>query len=351
MEYGSEFDWRANAAFVKADTGFVRGDWQLFRSGRDALKALARLARPRRVLLPALCCESMISPFVQNGCETVFYRLNADLSADGEDVLQKLGDGALLLYMPYFGVRPFSEAFLRGLRESGRGLLLVEDRTQDILTPRPEGGFVPDATVASLRKWAALPDGGMLTGRLGSCPAASDSAFGDLRRTAMEKKSRYLAAGGSALKRDFLEELARASAMLDADAAPVAMSAAYRELLAELDFAAVYAARVRNLRRLRLDLEPLLEAGRLRLLSPEPEKSALYFPILLENRDAVQRAMAARDVYCPVIWPEPAEAAGVCPVSRSVVDGMLAIPCDQRYTEADMDFIAACLAESLRETA
>ena len=85
-----------------------------------------------------------------------------------------------------------------------------------------------------------------------------------------------------------------------------------------------------------------------RFLTGTPEESTLYFPIRLENRDAVQKAMAAKNVYCPVIWPEPAEAAGVCPVSRAVVDDMLAIPCDQRYDEADMDYISGCLTEILR---
>ena len=35
MEYGSEYHWLANEPFLReADTGFVRDDWQLYRSGR-----------------------------------------------------------------------------------------------------------------------------------------------------------------------------------------------------------------------------------------------------------------------------------------------------------------------------
>ena len=42
MEYGSIFETGSNAAFARAGSGFLRADWQLFRSGRDAMRALAR---------------------------------------------------------------------------------------------------------------------------------------------------------------------------------------------------------------------------------------------------------------------------------------------------------------------
>ena len=91
------------------------------------------------------------------------------------------------------------------------------------------------------------------------------------------------------------------------------------------------------------ELEPLRAAGKLRFLTERPEDSTLYLPLLLDDRHALQRALAERGIYCPVIWPEPEQAAGVCPVSRFVTEHMLCLPCDQRYGESDMDFYADCL--------
>ena len=345
MEYGSEFHAGANEAFERAFPGFIKDDWTLVRSGRDALKALAGLVRGKRVLLPALCCESMIVPFALAGCEVVFYRMLEDLRADEEDVRDKLTDGALLLYMPYFGIRPFSDGFLRELKSCGRGILLAEDRTQDIVVPRREEGLTPDATLASLRKWASLPEGGMLRTALPVRIGPADSRFGDLRLEAMEEKDRYLESWEPAIKRDFLQKLHTAEAMLDEHAEAAAMSERYRRRLLRLDFEAVYRARCRNVRHLAEKLEPLREAGRLRFLTEHPEKSTLYLPLLLENRGAVQRALAEKGVYCPVIWPEPEQAAGICSVSRYVTGHVLCLPCDQRYDEADMDFCADCLSK------
>ena len=347
MEYGSEFHAGANAAFLReADTGFIQTDWRLMRSGRDALKALAKLAGRKRVLLPALCCESMIVPFRHADYEPVFYRMTETLCADEADLTEKLRDGDLLLTMPYFGIRPFRDSFLQGLRESGRGILIAEDRTQDILAAREER-FKADVTLASLRKWAAMPEGGMLCTALDAEVGAPEPRFAALRTEAMEKKDRYLTDWDAALKRDFLDELHRAEALLDEGTEPHSMDEGNAAVLRRLDFAAIYAARVRNLRRLTAILAPLERAGKLRFLTPAPERSGLYLPLLLDERDKVQQAMAARDVYCPVIWPEPTETAGVCPVSRHVVEHVLCLPCDQRYDESDMDYIAETLCAVL----
>lgn len=347
MEYGSIFETSSNTAFIREGNGFLRSDWQLFRSGRDAMKALARAAGRRRVLLPALCCESMLVPFARNGYELVFYRLREDLRGDETDVLNKLRDGDVFLYLSYFGIRPFSDAFLTSLRDSGKNLLLVEDRTQNLIAPRPESVFQPDAMVASLRKWAALPEGGVLQCALTLCPAGEDSAFGDRCRKAQEEKDRYLEDWAPARKLAFLEMFRGAEALLDTDGAPIAMSPCYRRTAEELDFDAIYRARRENLLHLKQRLEPLAAAGRLRFPGDSPENSALYLPILLEDRDRVQRAMSEGKIYCPVIWPEPPETTGICPVSHAVTKHMLALPVDQRYGEREMDFFAASLERIL----
>lgn len=348
MEYGSEFDYYSNRAFPGKWT--IPESWQLYRSGRDALKAFARLADRKRVLLPALCCDSMFLPFQLNGYEVTFYRVRGDFSADEQDVLAKLTDGAVLLYMRYFGIRPFTDTFLEKLRGSGREILFLEDRTHDILIPREKSGFRPDAVAASLRKWAALPEGGMLETQLGVYPAKTDTAYGDTRLDAMEKKSLYLQNGDEIIHAHYMEALRLADRLLDESGEPVRMHERYRKVLCGLDMNAILSSRRRNLRRLRLRLAPLIEDGTIHLMTGTPENSGLYLPILLENRNAVQRELIRRKFYCPAaIWPEPPEAAGICPVSHNVSEHMLSVLCDQRYTEADMDYQAENLIEILRE--
>lgn len=350
MEYGGElFHLSSNSPFTVPGQNRLPGDWRLYRSGRDALRAFARQAGKKRVLMPALCCASMILPFQQNGYEIAFYRLQPDFRAQEDDVLEKLGDDTVLLYMRYFGIRPFSDDFLEGLRREKSSVLFLEDRTHDILVSRQGEVFIPDAVAASLRKWAALPEGGMLKSGLGPFDARIDPRYGDMRWNAMEKKDRYFTTGDEALHTAYREESRQAEALLDESTDPVAMAPQYREIVESLDFTKLLEARRRNLRCLRKCLAPVIEDGIVRLMTQTPEDSGLYLPILIQNRDTVQQELIRRKIYCPAaIWPEPPEAAGACPVSHYVTEHMLSVLCDQRYTEEDMEYIADNLIEILK---
>ncbi len=347
MEYGSEFDLASNLPF-KGEFAVPEG-WRLYRSGRDALKAFARAAGRKRVLLPALCCESMAVPFRINGYETVFYRLQEDYRADEQDLKEKLCPGDILLYMHYFGIPAFRDSFLTALRDAGQDLLFLEDRTHDILVSRPRGAFHPDATAASLRKWAALPEGGMLESGLICPPAEPDPAYGELRLKAMREKSRYLESGEEELRKAYMEKLRRAEKLLDESPKPAGMHEKFRKILEGLDLPKILDVRRQNIRHLLERLAPLTEDGSVRLMTDSPEKSGLYLPVLVQDRDRVHRELIARKIYCPgAIWPEPEGAAGVCPVSRKTTLSMLALLCDQRCTREDMDYMADALIEIIR---
>ena len=339
-EYGSEHHWQSRRGFEGVTCRREIYAWRFYRSGRDALKQVARLHRGATVLLPALCCQSMILPFSLNGCPVAFYKLKPDLTGDEADVLSKAAPGTVLLYMPYFDVQPFTTDFLARLRQSG--VVLLEDRTQDIIVGRP-APFSPDYTVASIRKWAALPEGGILKTAAALLPVGADGRFGALRRQAMEEKGLYLENGDAELKQDFLAKFHEADALLDESGEPVAMSMENRAYLENIDFARVLAARRRNAAVLERALAELAAAGTIHPLCKSETTAGLYYPILLENRDAVQQALARQNIYCPVIWPIPAQAQGVCETCEATAAHILALPCDQRYTEQDMATIAETL--------
>lgn len=339
-EYGSEHHWQSRQGFEGVTRRREIYAWRFYRSGRDALKQVARLHRGATVLLPALCCESMILPFTLNGCPVAFYKLKPDLTGDEADVLSKAAPGTVLLYMPYFDIQPFTADFLAQLRQNG--VVLLEDRTQDIIVGRP-APFLPDYTVASIRKWAALPEGGILKTAAVLSRAGADGRFGALRRQAMEEKGLYLENGDAGLKQDFLAKFHEAEALLDESGEPVAMSMENRAYLENIDFARVLAARRRNAQVLEQALAEPVSAGKLRPLCNSENTAGLYYPILLENRDAVQQALARQNIYCPVIWPIPAQAQGVCETCEATAAHILALPCDQRYSEQDMATIAETL--------
>ncbi len=77
---------------------------------------------------------------------------------------------------------------------------------------------------------------------------------------------------------------------------------------------------------------------------PFPEGTSLdnaYFmlPILIKNRDDVQRVFAQEGLYCQLLWPLSDEARQVCKIAAKMEKEMLAIPIDQRYDYDDIEQI------------
>lgn len=339
-EYGSEFDWSSSAAFEDEDTNshYIKSKSAYrFRSGRDALKAVARQYSKTHntVLLPVLCCESMVTPFSVNGYEVAFYRLKENLTADEDDLKSKMSDTTLLVYMSYFGTEPFGADFLDALRQSFPEAKFVEDRTHTPLCNNDE--FSADVIVISIRKWLAIADGGLVFSKDEfKDKYAVDYRFTKLRKAAMEMKSAFLQSGDKKLKAEFRSLLAEAGELLDASAEPYAMTEASAEQLLKTDFNSIYEQRIKNVQILKEGLQSLADCGRLNFITTAPEKSTLYFPVLIKNREVVQKALAEKSVFCPVIWPIPGQAENICANSEYVAENMLAIPCDQRYEQSDM---------------
>lgn len=352
-EYGSEFDWDSTLPYITntyIEHPLKSKAAYLFRSGRDALKAVAigYASTHKRVILPALCCESMVSPFTMNGYEVGFYKLNEDCTVNAEDMEKKLSDDCVVIYMSYFGIKPVSDEVFCSLKEKFSGAKFVEDRTHNPLH-RTEGSvFNTDATVISIRKWLSIADGGLLfTKDCFDNNYLSENNFADIRKAAMQKKSEFLKTGDEETKSQFRGLLNEASELLDASKDAYKMTEASKELLNKIDFDKILKDRQRNAEILAESLAPLCEKGKLKFISQEPANSTLYFPVIVENRDVVQGQLAKKSVFCPVIWPLPEGAEGVCENSKYIAENMLAIPCDQRYSAEDMLTIAEKINEAL----
>ena len=347
IEFGSEFDWDSNLPFEvhKGKEYFDICGLQKYRSGRDALRAVAKLYqnRTKTVLIPALCCESMVSPFLMNGYKVVFYKMNPDYTANVDDIEIKLQPNCLFLYMPYFGIKPIHTSFLKNWKETF-GVICLEDRTHNVLCKKSDRAFIADVTIASIRKWLALPDGGFLWGNENfSKDILWEANFANIRTNAMEKKSLYLLEGGEEIKNSYRNMLQFASELLDEKSNACVISPQSERILNQIDFEKLLLHRQTNVKVLKSLLNPAVMQGKIAYITQKPEESALYFPILVKNRDMLQKKLAEQKIYCPVIWPIPQEAQGVCEVAEYTAKHMLALPCDHRYGVKDMQHIANTL--------
>ncbi|MCQ2385901.1 MAG: hypothetical protein MJ078_04450 [Clostridia bacterium] len=348
-EFGYEYDASFDAALWEQTRGKTTAE-KLFgalclRSGRDAIKAVAESVPDADVVMPALSCDSMVVPFTSNGMNVTFYPYCKDYSVDGEAlfrILEGKRKNVLLLYMDYFGKPSFSDDLLKFIREKYPGILFLEDRTHN-LPICPKRTFQPEFTVASLRKWISVPDGGLSWTEkdLHAVRLGESGASAGKRLAAQRLRHDFRQTGKPEYHSEFRKVFSTVTDMIDEDPLPGRMSLYAYELARRTDWQFVKEQRKKNASVL---IEALKKAG-IRLVQDVAGESDVYVEILINNRDDVQRKLASEGIFCTVIWPLSPEQRKACPVAEYTEEHMLAIYCDQRYSEEEMDYIAKRVTE------
>lgn len=331
-EYGYEYDAELDKevwAYTKdrTVTDKLNGAYCL-RSGRDALKAIAREYKPCIVLMPALACDSMISPFRKFGHEIKYYKLKPDYSIDINS-LDTEDSPILFLYMDYFGVPSISDFDLFKMKAE-RNIVFIEDRTHTLPYAR-RLSFQPDYVIASLRKWLPIPDGGLLWGHI-SQELKEDLTFSLQRLEAQIMRHSFLINGDVRIKTEFRKIFSSVSELLDNDE-PCAMSSYSFELARKTDLELLRDVRMKNAAAL---MEILKSSPNISLIQDKPGVGDLYVAFNVNNRDEVQRRLSEKGIFNTIIWPLNEKQRLACDVARFTEASMLAAPCDQRYSVEDM---------------
>ena len=319
IKIGSEF-W--SIPTTERDNGLFPAHTRWYQSGRASMRAILSENRFRTAALPSWCCESMILPFLDAGIDVSFY-----------PALQDVGelDADVVLVLDYFGfLRPFD------IRTRGK---IIRDLTQSVLSGPYDDA---DYYCGSLRKWAGFWTGGFAWARDGHALPAGQPDRTDyvaLRREAMERRIRYNHTKDPADK-TYSPLFKEADRVMDksgyTEADPEDIGAARR-----LD---VDLIRIRR----RENASILLEAAGELALFPTLEASdvPLFVPVCVPDgrRDELHAFLRARGISCPRHWPvSPYHQLNA--ETSSIYAEEISLVCDQRYTAADM----AYLAEALRE--
>lgn len=349
FEIGSEYDWNSNFPFLLEDNNdfflnVSKQNVKFLRSGRDAIRYVAKLCKEeyRTVLMPALACSCMPEPFVKEGYKVIYYKVNKDFSADLNDIEKKLSSNSIFFFMNYFGQESITSKDAKMIRNKVENIILVEDITHDLLKRRNEV-WQSDFTVCSIRKWFAIPDGGMVIGKepFKILQIEEDSYFAELRENAMKQKSVYLSNGEKLQKEEYRNALAVSNEYIDYTNNLSNIHEESMKMLSHIDLKKIYELRIENVK--------VLKKGIARITGIEPlvancEDSTLYYPICVKGKQSeLQRKLAEESIYLPVIWPLPKGAEGICRVADDVAVSMLAIPCDHRYSVEDMNRIVEVL--------
>lgn len=300
---------------------FYHDDALLYQSARGAFRALLKVEQPKRVLVPAFVCDSMLSPLIDEGIEYLWYDL--DESLDVPDSIN-LNNNDLLLYVNYYGV---CQAQVEHLIERYPPKQIVLDFSQAFFDP-PRHQVL--ATIYSPRKFFGVPDGGMLITKA-EVDSPMDADTGSINRMTHLLKRLYEQPEIS--YPDYLQ----AEKSLE-DSTPKTMSGLTKRLLESVDYKHAQEKRKENFSyfhsRLGLINEFLVDESRL--------EAPLCYP-LITNIKGLRHYLIQNRIFVPTYWQDASER-----VSRSwnekMIEGLLPIPLDQRYGKQDLKRIVTLIS-------
>ena len=340
---------------ISSLSGNVRSGFGIgfYDSGRGAIRALldedeSRLDEGnnanRKVLLPAYLCDSVEDVFARRGWDVLHYSLTKDLMPDKDELSDKLAGGnvSILVIHPYYGRDGYGHIRrqLYSLRDK-YGYRIAEDVTQSLCMA---GISEADYIFGSLRKWFPVPDGGFLISRRTRYSNLENTRDVDVQLRAMDEKQKYVLTG-SGDKEKYLRIHSEAEKLLADEDMCYGMSEFSRKILGKIDYRHSMLQRQRNANY----LVRHIPAGKVLLNRNEYQNDEipLYIPIWVGNRELFQKHMAHNGIYLSILWglKDKDALSGMSDADRWHYSNLLAVPCDDRYGEEDMEYICQCFQD------
>lgn len=295
-------------------------------------------------IVPPFTCETVITPFIKAGYKIIPYEINLDLSVNINDVyslLKKTGASILIMHR-YFGFETIHGNFEYFSKFRSEGGFIIEDRTQCLYSNiKPINA---DFWVASIRKWLGVPDGGFIVSReceIYGKPKIFNKALELSKVEASRIKYDYIF-NDKGEKKVFLKKYKIAEDILDEQNIAYSICPTSYAMQSNLNIDELKFKRRRNYKILSESLS-LIKGICVVHKDLYENEVPLYCPIIVENRNIVQKGLRDNDIFAPIIWPKAEYMPKVCTNAENLYHKMLSIPVDQRYSDDDMCRIVECM--------
>lgn len=304
-----------------------------FVNARSAFAALMAQLAPSTVWLPAWLCRDMVQPGWSD--RTRFYPVGPGFRPELGAVQAEAKAGDVLLVLAAFGL-PIDDA-TRAVIAARPDLHVIEDRAQALdAGPGSGAGW----TLYSPRKLFGVADGGLLVASSSGSALPLPDAVANSAELWRAPDLRAADPGG---RENALWHAANQTKEADMDVRGAAMTADSLALLSGTPLASLTVPRLRNWKALDERL------GRWSALPAKPSAPPLGYVLDLEPgvRDHLRARLNSARVFAAVHWPELASPADQFPREHAWTRRLLTLPCDHRYTEAEMAGIADLVVEVL----
>ncbi|WP_455816056.1 hypothetical protein [Pseudomonas cerasi] len=295
-------------------------------SARAALYHLLCGVKPERIWLPRYICQSVIDAVTASGVGIAWYSLDERFLPRSWPVLNA---NELFYYVNYFGqCTAQQEALLKRYASDS----MIFDHAQAFYAPH-----LPSlATLWSPRKFFGLPDGGLLMTALTLTPM-SGKDVGSVQH------AQHLLLQHASGTRAGYQAFQQAEQRLH-DIAALSMSALTEKLMLNVNYQQVCLQREQNYQRLHQALQDINQFP----LAETMVEGPFCYPLLLKGI-SLHSALIAQGVFVATYWAEVRDRVEFESHEVELVDNLVAIPCDQRYSAHDIDRLISIIVRVIRE--
>lgn len=339
---GGEFDIDVHKVKCQHPLNLLPEDITTFSTGRSALYYILKTEMQRgnitQVLVPDYLCSSILIPIQKLGLTPVFYPLTNTLEIDKKVFETIYKKDSLVLIINYYGLMDLSYQ-AQYIKSIDPKAVIIEDDVQAYYEfGKPLIDI--DYRFTSLRKWFALPDGGLVREKTPKLRSADTvNSFHQYKVAGSILKSlRHLNYYDDGI---YLELFEKGENIIDTDIEK-GMSSITREHLQYLDVEQFSSIRKLNASYI---VEGLKHLNIKPILPVTDDRIPLFIPIWLDDRDKVRKALFRNHVFCPIHWP--LEGMQV-KKGAEMAEHELSIIIDQRYTLNDMNFMLNIIGETIQ---
>ena len=305
--------------------GFPHDDGYCVNSGRNALELILRHIRDiSRLWIPYYTCDVILEPVTKLGIQYSFYHVNQNLELSNELDLQT---GEYILLTNYFGIK---DRYVSDMA-SKYGERLIVDNSQAYFSEPLEG----IKTFYSPRKFVGVPDGGIAI-----IPGTEIDMSAYEQDYSYDRCSHLLKRidlGATEGYKDF-----KKNCQLLNNQPVRRMSKLTESLLRSMDFDLIKKRRLRNSYYLHKNL------GNKNLLNCAEEcmdsSAPLVYPFISSfDNSRVRQFLIKHKIFIATYWPNVISEKSAF-IERSLVNDILPLPCDQRYSIVKLNKLLSIIA-------
>lgn len=279
-------------------------------TGRNAFEYILKTKNIKKVYLPLLCCDALLTPLKKNNVNFEFY--SVDINHNPLWNFSKLEDNEFFLYINYYGLR---NSIVSALAQKINNLII--DNTQAFFS-KPYKNL---PTLYSTRKFFGVADGALLSNVENVIDLEQDKSADRMRHLLLRVENPS-EVGFKAYQEN--EELL--------DKVPLSqMSELTKRILLSVDFEKHRAVRNLNFEFLDKSL------GRFNQFNFDDVEGPLAYPLWVKDGGTQLREILKENrIFTPIYWNSVIKNVSVDSVEYDMVVNTIPIPVDMRYTKDDL---------------